>query len=77
MTLELAGQQGLRYREIVAAYVDVVPPELRGGITVWGILDGDSWIPGFRQRRDWPLLFDDVFQPKPAFYGFAAGLDDE
>ncbi len=51
-----------------------LPAPLRGGVTVWGITDGDSWIPGYRRRADWPLLFDAGFQPKPALAGMAAGL---
>jgi endo-1,4-beta-xylanase len=47
---------------------------LRGGITLWGITDGDSWIPGFKKRPDWPLLFDARFQPKPALQGMIEGL---
>lgn len=71
---ELAGLQRRRYRQVADTYLDTVPPGLRGGITVWGITDADSWIPGFRDRPDWPLLFDADYRPKPAFYGMAAGL---
>jgi endo-1,4-beta-xylanase len=41
---------------------------------LWGLTDGDSWIPGFKKRPDWPLLFDAQFKPKPALAGFAQGL---
>jgi endo-1,4-beta-xylanase len=71
---ELAERQRQRYADIAGAYVATVPKELQGGITVWGITDGDSWIPGFRNRPDWPLLFDVEFQPKPALEGMAEGL---
>ena len=66
--------QRLRYAEIARAYLESVPPPLRGGITLWGITDGDSWIPGFWKRQDWPLLFHADFGPKPALSGFAEGL---
>jgi endo-1,4-beta-xylanase len=69
-----AAWQRHRYADIVRTYVATVPAELRAGITVWGITDGDSWIPGFRDRADWPLLFDADFEPKPALAGFAEGL---
>src|SRR5690606_3441743 len=39
-----AKQQKLRYCEIVKAYVEVVPPAQRGGITVWGVWDADTWL---------------------------------
>jgi endo-1,4-beta-xylanase len=36
-------------------------------VTAWGVTDRDSWKNGFpiRGRRDYPLLFDRAFQPKP------------
>jgi endo-1,4-beta-xylanase len=71
---QLAMQQAERYRQVVKAYIDNVPAPLRGGITVWGITDADSWIPWFYNRPDWPLLFDANFQPKQALQGFADGL---
>lgn len=69
-----AARQQRRYTDVVRTYVETVPSALRGGITVWGITDGDSWIPGFRDRLDWPLLFTAGFEPKPALAGFADGL---
>lgn len=74
LTPETAGLQQRRYAEVARIYKETVPRELRGGITVWGITDGDSWIPRFRNRPDWPLLFDAEFRPKPALCGFAEGL---
>ncbi len=73
-TPELAERQRQRYADVARAYRDSVPPALRGGITLWGITDADSWIPGFRDRPDWPLLFDADFRVKPAFDGLAEGL---
>lgn len=74
LTDQIAVQQADRYRDVVAAYVDIVPLEQRGGITVWGITDADSWIPYFWSRLDWPLLFHGNYQPKKALQGFADGL---
>lgn len=71
---ELAELQRQRYADVVRIYREAVPAPLRGGITVWGITDGDSWIPGFKKRPDWPLLFDAHFQPKPALQGMIEGL---
>lgn len=36
-------------------------------VTAWGVSDGDSWKNGFpvRGRKDYPLLFDREYQPKP------------
>jgi GH35 family endo-1,4-beta-xylanase/beta-xylosidase len=36
-------------------------------VTAWGVTDADSWKNGFpvRGRKDYPLLFDRAYQPKP------------
>ncbi|MBC3872662.1 endo-1,4-beta-xylanase [Undibacterium flavidum] len=70
----LAQQQKARYREIVSAYLQSVPPAQRGGITFWGLLDKDSWLVESKPYPDWPLLFDDQGQAKPAFWGVLEGL---
>ncbi len=71
LTAAAAATQSERYRQIVAAYLRAVPAAQRGGITVWGMWDAQSW---FAKDPDWPLLFDNSFQPKPALQGFANGL---
>jgi endo-1,4-beta-xylanase len=35
--------------------------------TFWGFTDRYSWIPKFTGSRDAPLLFDEYYQPKPAY----------
>ena len=77
LTPALAQTQKKRYCEIVAAYLEAVPAHLRGGITVWGIRDNDSWLINqlFQNRHaDWPLLFDNDYGKKPAFYGVGDAL---
>lgn len=69
----VAVQQQERYEAIVAAYMDEVPEVQRGGISVWGIADRDSWLRRYN-AMEWPLLFDDDLQPKRALQGFADGL---
>jgi len=68
-----AAAQKQRYHDIVKAYLDAVPPAQRGGITIWGTTDGESWInqPG---HPDWPLLFNNDYSPKPAYFGVADAL---
>ncbi len=36
--------------------------------------DPDSWLSAHFGHPEWPLLFDDELQPKPAFYGFNEAL---
>ena len=63
--------------EIVKTYLEEVPEDQRGGISVWGITDADSWILGlYKDRQDWPLLFNPDFTPKPALQGFADALNE-
>jgi endo-1,4-beta-xylanase len=72
-TTEAATRQKQRYHDIVAAYLRAVPAAQRGGITVWGVWDADSWING-PDKPDWPLLFDANFQAKPSLQGFKDAL---
>ena len=37
-------------------------------VTFWGITDAHSWIDGFFGPDD-PLLFDEQYRAKPAFFG--------
>ena len=73
LTPTAAAAQKQRYYQIVAAYLRAVPAAQRGGITVWGIWDADSWL-NTSSAREFPLLFDDNFQPKPALQGVADAL---
>ncbi|ABX43367.1 endo-1,4-beta-xylanase [Lachnoclostridium phytofermentans] len=39
-------------------------------VTLWGVSDDVSWLNHFpvNNRRNWPLLFDEMMKPKEAFY---------
>lgn len=76
LTPYLAERQKARVYAIVKAYFDTVPEAQRGGISVWGILDSDSWILQLWPQPDWPLLFDQLNAPKPALQGFADAIAD-
>lgn len=75
LTTAIAETQKQRYKAIVGAYLDVVPAAQRGGITVWGISDPDSWIISLYGNIDWPLMFDADLNQKPALQGFADALN--
>lgn len=53
------------YREIVA--VCVAEPAC-DAVTFWGFTDAHSWVDDFFGPDD-PLLFDEQYRPKPAFFG--------
>jgi GH35 family endo-1,4-beta-xylanase len=73
-TPERADQHKALIKGIVEAYLEVVPAEQRGGITVWGVADVDSWINSLYGRPDWSLFFFNDMSPKPALQGFADAL---
>ena len=61
-----------RYADMFAVYVrhrDVIDR-----VTFWGVRDNDSWLNGWpvRGRTNYPLLFDRMGQPKPAFQAVMA-----
>ncbi len=74
----LAKQQAERYRQALALFLrhkDVI-----GRVTFWGTHDGHSWLNNFpvRGRTDYPLLFDRLGKPKPAFFAVRkAALDSK
>jgi endo-1,4-beta-xylanase len=44
-------------------------------ISVWGVGDPDSWVRWAMGQSDGPLLFDNQYQPKPAYWAVVAALD--
>ena len=47
------------------------------GFTVWGTSDKGAWQPAFRGITDTkPLLFDDSYQKKPAYFGLLQALKE-
>ncbi|MEU0810019.1 endo-1,4-beta-xylanase [Streptomyces sp. NPDC005970] len=44
------------------------------GITVWGFGDRDSWVPGTFPGQGAANLYDNNYQPKPAYTAFRDGL---
>ncbi len=60
--------QAQKFRELFSVFKkhsDVI-----SNVSLWGVSDIDSWL-NYRwkiERRDFPLLFDDDYQPKKSFY---------
>ena len=74
---DVAGDQAARllrqrqvYRDVIAACVTVSRCE---AVTFWGFTDAHSWIDGSFGADD-PLLFDEQYRVKPAFYGVEDAL---
>ena len=52
------------YRYIFEQYIDIVPDSQKGGITIWGINDKDSWV----GESNAPLLWKGPkYEKKPAY----------
>jgi endo-1,4-beta-xylanase len=56
-------EQANVYRQVMAACLQ---SPTCSGFSTWGLTDRYSWIPGFTGKPDYPLLFDENYQPKPA-----------
>lgn len=43
----------------------------------WGVTDRYSWIVGLTGKQDAPLIFDESYRPKPAYYALKQVLSSE
>lgn len=76
VTPELLEKQSEKYKFVVSTYRKLVPASQQFGITMWGVDDGTSWIPGFCKCADNVLLFDANYSKKRAYQGFLEGLKE-
>ncbi len=76
ITPELLEAQAEKYERLAELYRENVPPAQRYGITFWSFTDRDTWINGFFNLKDWPTLYDEQLRKKPAYDGFARGLQE-
>ena len=60
--------QARRYADLFRVYLKHRDAIER--VTFWGVADGDSWLNNWpiKGRTNYPLLFDRLGQPKPAFH---------
>jgi endo-1,4-beta-xylanase len=59
--------QARMYEYVVQSYLENVPAAQRHGITIWGVTDQDSWIVVNQKKNDFPLLFNNRYEKKPAY----------
>lgn len=76
LTEEMKIAQARKYKDLVLMYGNIVPKEQQFGITFWDFNDRDTWIRPFFKMLDWPTLFDDNLDPKPAYFSFAEALKE-
>ena len=77
LTDSMQTAQSEKYKRIAEIYRRSVPKAQQYGITFWDYSDRDTWIKPFFKLDDWPTVFDQNLDPKPAYYGFAEGLISE
>ncbi|MBI1221816.1 MAG: hypothetical protein GC180_04350 [Bacteroidetes bacterium] len=73
-TSDLLDKQADKFVEVIELYRHI-PAHYQYGVTVWGISDRNSWIPGEFNRFDAPLLFDQNNDKKPAYCSFLNALN--
>ena len=67
---ELALKQAYRYRDIFEMFKR--HKDQITAVIFWGKDDANSWLRSFPvTRKNWPLLFDERLQAKPAYWGVA------
>ncbi|MBN0040105.1 endo-1,4-beta-xylanase [Cellulosimicrobium cellulans] len=64
-------QQASDYAKVFRACLDV---DRCTGVTLWGITDRYSWIPGVFPGQGAALVWDDAYAPKPAYAAIAEVL---
>lgn len=65
VTPEKLANQAEIYREIITVCVQAPNCDT---FIMWGVSDRNSWIPDFYEDWGSPLLFDEEYLPKPAYY---------
>ena len=45
-------------------------------VTFWGMKDDESWLTGFRKEKSYPMLFDDNYEPKAAYYAVVKAVEE-
>jgi endo-1,4-beta-xylanase len=68
----LDAYQAEMYKYVVSSYMKYIPAAQRAGITVWGVDDATSWLSN--GGKEFPLMYDNSYNKKPAYGAFLQGL---
>jgi endo-1,4-beta-xylanase len=60
------------YHFVVSSYLKNIPPAQRGGISVWGVADNQSWL--YNNGTNFPLLYNADYSRKMSYAGFVQAL---
>lgn len=77
LTEEMKQAQAEKFKQVALLYRKHVPKAQQFGITFWDFNDRDTWIKPFFDLNEWPTIYNEALEPKPAYYGFAEGLTIE
>jgi len=66
-------KQAEMYQRVFSVCLEA--PKCEAFVT-WGATDRQSWIPGYTGQPDMPLLFDESYQPKPAYEAILKLLEE-
>jgi len=73
VTQEKLTTQAEYYRRLMDACLNV---RRCVSFTVWGFTDAHSWVPGFFQGQGAATIFDENYQPKPAYFALKDELTE-
>ncbi|MBK0383919.1 endo-1,4-beta-xylanase [Pedobacter sp. SD-b] len=60
----------------IAKLYNALPANQKFAITTWGVTDKSTWLRNSTNgNKEYPLLFDENYNKKPAYTGFLAGLN--
>jgi hypothetical protein len=71
VTEDKLSRQAEVYRKLMEICLDF---EQCTNFTLWGFTDAHSWIPNFEKGAGSALIFDEQYQPKPAYYALQEAL---
>lgn len=74
LSFDKANSQKAKFKEVVQIY-NSIPLDNKFALTVWGLRDNESWLQDFWGVPDWPLMWDENYNKKPAYDGFIEGLE--
>ncbi len=66
-------KQAQTYGAIVEMY-EALPANQKFAITTWGVTDKYTWLTDWWHPKEYPLLFDENYQPKRAYQAFWEAL---
>src|SRR5207245_5813306 len=73
-TASVLSDEANMYKNVAEAFIRDVPASQRNDFTIWGVADSDSWYVTTQSKSEYPLLFDNAYQKKPAYFGLLLAL---